>query len=258
MRESPSLAVSPLRSLPFWFCPCDIHSTEPPEPRHCDLREGELLRCLQPSPLRPGKSQRVKGGSWRAHLKRLGRPPSSDGVRPICFIMSLIASHLCCQPMLRGSLGNTWCEVPTSHVFGRWVESQIFQRRIVCFAKPMSKGAVYLAATRNARALRQSGQVKDLARFLGCMMKLLASQIFQLAQTTSMQISRNVLCQSHLPSSVLPHRFSTSFPSSQLQCQLVLPGSLATRGGKCLPRMSLACVWRARRFSAGCCALQRP
>eukprot|EP00439_Symbiodinium_sp_Y106_P038127 s3117_g4.t1 len=101
--------------------------------------------------------------------------------------------------MLRGSLDNTWCEVPTSHVFGRRVESQIFQRRIECFAKPMSKGAVYLAATCNARALRQSSQVKDLARFLWCMMKLLASQIFQLAQTTAMQISRNVFCKSHLP-----------------------------------------------------------
>ncbi|CAE7421096.1 unnamed protein product [Symbiodinium sp. CCMP2592] len=67
------------------------------------------------------------------------------------------------------------------------------------------------------------------------MMKLLASQIFQLAQTTAMQISRNVLCKSHLPSSMLPHCFSTSFLSSQLQCQLVLPGSLANTGGEVPP-----------------------
>lgn len=172
--------------------------------------------------------------------------------------MSFLASHLRCQPMLRGSLDNTWCEVPTSHVFGRRVESQIFQRRIECFAKPMSKGAVYLAATCNARALRQSSQVKDLARFLWCMMKLLASQIFQLAQTTAMQISRNVFCKSHLPPPCCLIVSARAFYLRSCSASSCSQVHWATRGGKCLPRMSLACRWRARWFSAGCCDLQRP
>ena len=204
--------------------PCDVRSLRP---RDIHVSDRDEPTC--------------QGGSWRAHLRSLGRPSSNDGVRPVCFIMSFLASHLRCHAVLRGSLG-TWCEVPTWQVSGRWVESQMFQRRISWFANSMSKGAVCRAATAcNARVLRESSQVKDMVRFFGFVMKLLASQLLQPAQSHA--------CPTPPPG-------ASSF---QHELSIFAVAAHAPRFTGQLVARTIACLWRwrARYFSGGCCALQR-
>ena len=86
--------------------------------------------------------------------------------------------------------GNTWREVPPSHVFGLRVESQTFQCRMLCFAKTMSTGAVYLRERCNARAWSESSQVNGSILSVWCILNLLASQLHQpMEQTRVAQIS---------------------------------------------------------------------
>ena len=131
--------------------------------------------------------------------------PSS--MLPHPFSTSFLSSQLQCQPMHRGSLGNIWPEVPPSQVFGLQVESQIFQRRMLCFAKTVSTGAAYLGDTCRARAMRESSQVNGLTLSVWCIMNLLASQLHQpMEHAAAAQIPRHSLYASRtspLPSVML-------------------------------------------------------
>ena len=98
--------------------------------------------------------------------------------------------------------------------------------------------------------------VKDPARVFGCMMKLLASQLLQLAKQQCRLLATS--CAS--PTSPPPCCLILSARAFYLRSCSASPCTevhWATSGPKCLRRRFLACRWRARYFSGGCCALQR-